>query len=254
MNAFITRRPRTFSVLLMLLLEAIVLMALLASHLLGVPVLALDLPILLLNAIVAILLLSALKWWHATGFNRPSEWRNLHVLIIPMLLLVGPTFLLQPQLPAPGKIAVLVVVTLLIGFQEEAIFRGILLRVFAPRGVKQAVLISAFLFGIIHVNSLLVGRDPMFVFAQVVASFLGAIALGAIRLRINTIWPLVVMHAINDFLQFSATGGLEAQDVPLYIPVLKISMAAIMALYGWYLLRDTQQATQGVVSNDVAVV
>jgi len=254
MATFIARRPLAFTVLLMLILEGIVLAALLASRLLAVPILVLDLPILLLNAIFAMVLLTTLGWWRAAGFNAPSKWQNLHLMLLPIVLLVVPALLVQPQLPAPGKFVALIVVTLLIGFQEEAIFRGILLRALAPRGMKQAVLISAFLFGIIHANSLLVGRDVFFVIAQIIASFLGAIALGAIRLRINTIWPLVLMHAFNDFLQFSATGGMEAEQVPLYIPILKISIGVVMGVYGWYLLRGEDRQVRQRVPNEVAAV
>lgn len=250
MNTFIARRPLTFAILVMLLLEAIVLAGLVISSVLGVPILALDAPLLLINAIVAIILLTALRWWSAAGFNAPSRWQNLHLLLLPLLLLVGPSLLLQPQMPAPGKMIILVVVTLLIGFQEEAIFRGILLRALAPRGTAQAILIAAFLFGIIHANSLLVGRDPMFVLSQIVASFLGAIGLGALRLRLNTIWPLVAMHALNDFIQFSAVGGLEAEQVPLYVPLLKVGIAGVIALYGWYLLRGQKKQVPYMVATE----
>lgn len=238
MSAFAARRPLVFGVLLLLFLQAIVLAFLLVSQVLGVPVVALDLPLMLANALIAAALLSLLGWWRAVGFNAPRNWRNLHLMLAPVLPLLGPTLLLQPQLPPLGRIAPLVIVTLLIGFQEEAIFRGVLLRAFAPRGILWAVLASAFLFGIIHANSLLVGRDPAFVGAQVAASFLGAIGLGALRFRIGTLWPLVLLHALNDFLQFSATGGIEAQQVAAYLPFLKIGISGLMALYGLYLLRD----------------
>jgi membrane protease YdiL (CAAX protease family) len=237
MRAFAARRPLVFGSLLILFLQALVLAFLLISQVLGVPVVALDLPLMLANALVAVALLGMLGWWRDVGFNAPRHWRNLHLMLVPVLLLLGPTLLLQPQLPPLGKIAPLVVVTLLIGFQEEAIFRGVLLRLFAPRGVLWAVLVSAFLFGVIHANSFLVGRDPAFVVAQIVASFLGAIGLGALRLRIGTIWPLVLLHALNDFLQFSATGGIEAQQVAAYLPILKVGVSGLMALYGLYLLR-----------------
>jgi hypothetical protein len=146
-------------------------------------------------------------------------------------------------------------VTLLIGFQEEAIFRGLLLRALAPRGVLHAVLVSALLFGVIHANSLLVGRDPLFVLAQIIASVLGGIGIGALRVRTNTIWPLIVLHALNDFVQFTATGGIEAQHVALYIPMLKVGISAVLALYGLYLLRREmkRQALQPV-SNEVASI
>ncbi|MEW6287050.1 MAG: CPBP family intramembrane glutamic endopeptidase [Chloroflexota bacterium] len=242
MKNFATQRPALFAFLLMLALEAIVLGALLLSNLAGIPILSLDLPILLLNAIVAAVLIGAMRWWKETGFNAPSQWKNMSLYLLPLALLVGPSLFFQPQIPSPAaKAVVLLIVTLLIGFQEEAIFRGILIRAFRPQGVMKAVLISAALFGVIHINSLLVGRDPIFVLAQIVASFLGAIGIGALRIRTNTLVPLIFLHAFNDFLQFSATGGMEAGNVDLYIPILKVVLSGLMALYGLYLLRGYKE-------------
>lgn len=243
MKNLATQRPVLFSVIVLLILEAIVLGALLLSKLAGIPLLSLDLPMLLLNAIFAGILIGIMRWWKETGFTAPSQWKNMRFLIVPLALLVAPTLFLQPQFPPLNRAVILVIVTLLIGFQEEAIFRGVLLRTFMPRGALQAVLISAALFGLIHVNSFLVGRDPMFVISQIVASFLGAIGLGALRIRTNTIVPLILLHALNDFLQFSATGGLEAGEVASYIPILKIVISGLMALYGLYLLRGHKDDT-----------
>lgn len=243
MKNFAILRPTLFAVIVLLVLEAIVLGALLISNLAGIPLLSLDLPMLLLNAIFAAILISVMRWWGETGFNATSHWKNLHFLIIPLALLIGPTLFLQPQLPSPDRIIVLIIITLLIGFQEEAIFRGVLLRTFMQRGTMQAVLISAAVFGIIHANSFFVGRDPLFVVSQIIASFLGAIGLGALRIRMNTIVPLVLLHAFNDFLQFSATGGLEAGEVERYLPILKIVIGGLMAIYGFYLLRGHKEET-----------
>jgi membrane protease YdiL (CAAX protease family) len=243
MKNLATQRPVLFAVVVLLILEAIVLGALLLSNLAGIPLLSLDLPMLLLNAVFAGILIGVMRWWKETGFTAPSRWKNLRFLIVPLVLLIGPALFFRPQFPPLDRAVILVIVTLLIGFQEEAIFRGVLLRTFMPRGTMQAVFISAALFGIIHVNSFLVGRDPLFVVSQIIASFLGAIGLGALRIRMNTIVPLVLLHALNDFLQFSATGGLEAGDVALYISILKIVLGGLIALYGLYLLRGHRDDT-----------
>lgn len=219
---------------MILSLQALVVGFLLLARGLDVPVVALDLPLMAANALFAAGLLTAMGWWREVGFNAPTRWRGLHLMLVPVLLLLGPTMLIRPEMPA---IVPLVIVTLSIGFQEEAIFRGVLLRAFAPRGVVQAVLISAVLFGAIHANSFLVGRDPSFVIAQIVASFPGAIGLGALAVRMSTIWPLVALHALNDFLQFTATGGIEAQQVAAYLPILKIGVSGALAAYGLILLR-----------------
>jgi hypothetical protein len=42
---------------------------------------------------------------------------------------------------------------------------------------------------------------------------------------------------IYDFVQFVATNGLAAHQVPVWLPYTKIVISSILALYGLYLLR-----------------
>jgi hypothetical protein len=39
-----------------------------------------------LEILLAIVVLSRLGWWGEVGFNRPSRWRNLHLLWFPLLI------------------------------------------------------------------------------------------------------------------------------------------------------------------------
>lgn len=243
LKSWIARRPLMFAVAVMAMLEVTLLLLLLAARLIApeASLAALDLPLMLIQALIAAGAMSALGWWGASGFNGPKEWRNLHLLLVPVALLIAPLLVIRPQFPALGQIAALLVVTLLIGFQEEAIFRGILIRGLQPLGVLRAVGISALLFGVIHANSFLFGRDPLFIVAQIVASILGGFGLGALRIRINSVWPLIGLHAFNDLVQFVATNGIAAQQVPVWLPYTKIVISSIMALYGLYLLRGEWQ-------------
>jgi uncharacterized protein len=243
LKSFVDRHPLIFAAAIMAMLQATLMLLLLGARLFApdVPLMSLDLPLMFLQALIAAGLITALGWWKATGFNRPREWQNLHLMILPVLLLVIPLLLVRPQFPALGQLAAVAIVTLLIGFQEEAIFRGVLIRGLQPLGILRAVGLSALLFGIIHANSFMFGRDPLFVVAQIVASTLGGFGLGALRIRMNTIWPLIVLHAFNDILQFVAAKGLDATQVPLWLPYTKIVISTILALYGLYLLRGEWQ-------------
>ena len=88
---------------------------------------------------------------------------------------------------------------------------------------------SAALFGLIHVNSLLVGRDPAFLAVQVLTSFLAGIGLAALRLRLESIGPLIALHAVNDLFQFSAAGGTAVADASPLLLGAKIEVSALMA-------------------------
>ncbi len=240
MKTFVSSHPLRFVLLIMALLEAVVLLLVLGIWLFmpDVSITAVDLPFMLLNAIIAAVLLSWLGWWRDAGFNSPSQWRHLLLLVFPIMVLLLPALVVGIQMPPTAQLIPMAVVMLLIGFQEEAIFRGIFIQVLLPRGKMQAVMWSATLFAVIHVNSILVGRDALFVLSQVIASFLGGFALAALRLRMNTIWPLVGLHALNDFIQFAAIGSIDAQNVAVHIPLLKVGIALIMFVYGLYLLRE----------------
>ncbi|PYE50451.1 CPBP family intramembrane glutamic endopeptidase [Deinococcus yavapaiensis] len=230
--------PARFALLVMLILEVVLLVLLGAAKLFlpSVPLLALDLPVLLVNAVVAAVLLTRLGWWRVAGFRSLERPRDLLLLTLPLALLVVPALLIGVDVPPLGKALALLVVTFLIAFQEEAIFRGVLLHGLMPLGMTRAVFGSALLFGVIHANSLLVGRDPAFVAVQVIASILGGIGSAALRLRFGSIWPLIALHAVNDFLQFSASQGLAVERAAPVLLIVKLGVASMMALYGLFLL------------------
>ena len=240
---YVPRSPLKVVFWVMLALEAVLFACLGLAKLLapGAAVASLDVPILLINAIVAAVLLSRLRWWVAAGFRAGLSDAPLLLMVPPVVVLLIPVIALGVDFPTAGKAAVLVVFCLLVAFQEEAIFRGVLLHALMRYGVWVAVLGSAGLFGAIHVNSLLVGRDPAFVAVQVLTSFLGGIGLAALRLRLGSIWPLIALHAINDFLQFSAAGGTAVADASPLLLGAKIGVAVLMAAYGLVLLRGLKQ-------------
>lgn len=236
---FIPQHPWRFALWVMLALELVLLACLGAARLFlpDVPLLALDLPILLLNAVFAAALLTRLGWWRAAGFQRPQRPGDLALMALPVALLIVPALMLRVGLPPLGKLLALLVVTLLIAFQEEAIFRGILLHALAPLGPGAAVLGSALLFGVIHANSLMVGRDPAFVAVQIIASVLGGVGSAALRLRLGSIWPLIALHMLNDLIQFSASQGLAVEQASPALLIAKLGISSVMAVYGLFLLR-----------------
>lgn len=242
-SAYVPSSPWKVVVWVMLALEAVLLACLGLAKLLApnTAVASLDVPILLINAIVAAVLLSRLRWWRTAGFRAVERPRDLLLMVPPVVLLLMPAIALGVDFPTASKSSVLVVFCLLVAFQEEAIFRGVLLHALTRYGVGAAVLGSAALFGVIHLNSLLVGRDPAFVAVQVLTSFLGGIGLAALRLRLGSIWPLIALHAVNDFLQFSAAGGTAVADASPLLLGAKIGVSALMAVYGLVLLRDLKQ-------------
>ena len=94
--------------------------------------------------------------------------------------------------------------TVLVGFVEETVFRGIVLyalvRVWGQtrRGLVAAVLVQAALFGTLHALQALFGVTPEAALANVVATFVFGVWLGAFVLSVGTLWPAIALHAASN--------------------------------------------------------
>jgi uncharacterized protein len=172
--------------------------------------------------------LTGLRWWRVAGFNSSSEWRELDLPWVPAVLFVLLPVVVGLHALPPSTAAILVVAYALTGFTEEGWYRGVILRVLGPLGPGRAVVLSAVFFGAAHLGNVLFRSNPFLVFAQAVGAFSEGVGLGALRLRTNTIWPLIVFHFFEDLL-------LRFTRLPP-IP-LNIFQSVVMLVYGIYLLR-----------------
>ncbi|MBW0144723.1 CPBP family intramembrane glutamic endopeptidase [Sphingomicrobium clamense] len=87
-----------------------------------------------------------------------------------------------------------------VGIFEETLFRGIALRGLEIKwGPVIALLVSSFLFGIMHYVNFIGGQTLAGTHQQVIHAGLAGILYGAIALRTRSIWPGVFLHALWDF-------------------------------------------------------
>ena len=114
----------------------------------------------------------------------------------------------------------LVLLNLLIGFTEELMFRGILFEGLRTRLTSfWTVVVSALLFGSLHFQNLLYGASMGYTLLQVIFAAGFGIMLGALRLRIGSVVPLMLFHTVWDFLQtdmdiLEASQGQTAISTP----------------------------------------
>jgi membrane protease YdiL (CAAX protease family) len=188
-------------------------------------------------SITVTVFITVIGWWNEIGFNRPVAWRDLRLLWLPAIVVMVLPFLAGIRPVEPGSFFYLVAAYALTGIIEEAWFRGVVMRVLRPLGTVPSVVISAALFGLIHAGNFLY-RNPLIVLAQMFGAFVHGIGLGALRLRTNTIWAVVVLHGLHDL-------ALKYTRFPA-IP-LDVIQVTLLMLYGIYLLR--KPASQEPASN-----
>ena len=193
-------------------------------------------------AVVLALVITALGWWRKVGF-RPvgrREW----VWLLPMSLPVLLNF--YPGLAPGGLGAVLgfLVLAGLVGFVEEAAFRGLMLQGLKRVGQWRAVVITTVLFSITHLMNMMAGEGALQAVLQLCYTAAIGFAFTAYALRTGAIWPLIIVHALIDFVAFMQDAALP---VP---PVVEITMAGVVTAWfvawGCYLMTRRQGAPQAV--------
>ncbi|HSL42653.1 MAG TPA: CPBP family intramembrane glutamic endopeptidase [Anaerolineales bacterium] len=198
----------------------------------------------MLLCIYAIILLAAFGWWHEIGLTRIPSWREcllfLPLLIAPLLILVSSGI----HLTEPVQIGLALLFTLAIGFSEEIAFRGIVLRLFLPRGSIQGALIASAIFGLLHLGNIFAGQSIALTIVQIFFAALGGFGLAAPYIKTNALWPLIIVHMLVDFTQKLAKGfghaGVVYSNIEMAIYLLG---SIVIAGYAFWLLRRKDPVT-----------
>ena len=186
------------------------------------------------------LLLTRLRWWSEAGFRRPISRQTLLVCL--------PLFLLPALMLVSGGIksssAALVfefaIFALMVGFAEEALVRGLALRVMLPTGLTRAALLSSLFFGLGHLINVSQGASLSATAVQVTEAVFLGIAFAGMRLYTGSIWPAIALHSLIDFIDAGSRGFALAQSQTVTLTVLvPIILTGLCAAYGWWLLRRT---------------
>ncbi len=197
----------------------------------------------LTRVVITVAFLSTWRLWRPAGFGTAPTWRRV-VPALPLLVLPVLPAIFGPGLgDAPAwKFAVAAFGVATVAFGEEGVFRGVVMRVLLTRGVRPALFGSSALFGLLHVVNLMNRSHPITVTAQVLMTFGIGIGFGAVALATGTIWPLVVVHFLMDFvntIQAAAPGddsGAALSDL-LVNGGINVALGVLAAGYGLWLLR-----------------
>jgi len=199
----------------------------------------------LIPGLFSVVVLNRLGWWRSAGFTPVRDWRGPRstvvlalTLALPMIGLWGHGFLPMTA----GLLAFQVAFLLLDVFMEETIYRGIILRALQPHGAIRAILWSASLFGLSHLDNLFLAGSEVGVLYQAFEATLLGIVFGAVRLRTSAIWPVMLAHALYDLILVLAYGhAVPVQpSIPGFLVVTAVNAALAAGALG--LLRRSRPA------------
>lgn len=119
---------------------------------------------------------------------------------------------------------------ILIGWIEEIIFRGFLLKAIEKRrGLKVAIIISSVTFGIGHILNL-VSQPGFETFLQVIYAIAFGFMFVYVFLKTKSLWPCIILHSIIDF-----TAMLQGDNMNTIVTTIIITIICIT--YTLYLKR-----------------
>ena len=190
-------------------------------------------------------LIAAGGWWRSTAFSTPlRQWRNLPLLVLPLALTLLP-FLGGVRSVDVTTLGLLIVGYALNSIAEDGMFRGIVPRVLRSRGLLVAVVLSSLLFGLAHLGNIVSRPDQSVAItaAQALGAFTQGIGLVAIRLATDTIWPVMLIHFLDDL--FGQLGGLP-------IVLGNVVESTVMLVFGiWVYRRHRTEMEQSLLASDV---
>ncbi len=245
MKSFITRQPVWFAVGITLFELVLGFLIFIIGSAIGLPEAGLELVALLLTTAVPLLLIWWLGWWQDAGFVKTTQ--NAPALAFPLIVALF-TLAWFGTVALEGNLVVrLMVAFFLTGLSEEALSRGLLLRALLPLGKWQAVLIPSVLFGAGHITQFLfLGMSLNANLMQITDSMLFGLLYGAVRLRVNNIWPLIILHMLADVFAgfagvFGVPNALGLDAVPTTVWIVRWALMLIPGIY--LILRKPATAT-----------
>jgi membrane protease YdiL (CAAX protease family) len=193
--------------------------------------------------LISVLLLTGMGWWKVVGFRPPDQPKDLLYYIVPFFPVVI-NLILGMEVTSLLLLAETLAVMLMVGFAEEAIFRGLMLNPLKNHGLWKAAIITSLLFGLTHAMNVLAGKSIPEDAAQIFYAVAFGFACAALVLKKGILWPLVLAHFLINFTSFMESPGFT---FPLFWHFLIIvGSAVIFTAYGIFVMlqKSKEKVTQ----------
>jgi len=234
MKRFIEQHPIWFALgFTIVVMQLLGLVVVVIGRGLGLPEIPLRVAAAAVTTIVPLILIWRIGWWEDAGLVNTTQ--NVAALAVPVILMFFPLIFFGTVGMAAQRSNLFLAAVHFTGISEEAVYRGLYGRAFLPRGKWQAVLLPAVFFAAAHsVQSIGGGMPVQENLPQIANAFFGGVLYGAVRLRINNIWPLMIIHAVEDLFWVTAglpDGVITLADIPLSLYLIQWVPSVIAAIY-----------------------
>lgn len=119
-----------------------------------------------------------------------------------------------------------------VSFIEEIVFRGFLLSWLRQRGIMSAIIITSVVFAVMHGINFVENKDAMYVWLQILSSFVVSICYCAASVHFRSIFPCVAAHFLTNVI---GTGSVEGRNSEIWLGICILLCAICGAVQIWLL-------------------
>ncbi|MGO4698524.1 lysostaphin resistance A-like protein [Paenibacillus sp. 2TAB26] len=181
-------------------------------------------------ALFLVIYMTLKKRWSTFYFSGVSKLTKQQWLEYLPLLLVLIVLLIANKGFQPASFSFFAYMLLsqlfLVGFVEETLFRGMMLRILMPKGKMTAVIVSSALFGVTHALQALGGQSIEDTLLQIGYAFIVGFVLAMLVVRNRAILLTILFHGLHNFLNFTGNDP----DTHLY-DYLVIAILAVQLIW-----------------------
>ena len=185
------------------------------------------------------------KWFPAAqlGLRPPVRKRAAHALPLGFMLLADLGCWIVGRLTLPAGAAFdsglsgrTLLTTLLVGFNEEWMYRGLLLVALARRlGLRRGAYAALTLFGMLHLINMLAGQSAIATGVQFVMTLIIGASFTVAAIGLRSLWPGMLVHALHDFVvidlnRLAVAGSARWPVLALFCVTLAAGLASLVLL------------------------
>jgi membrane protease YdiL (CAAX protease family) len=193
------------------------------------------------GAVLLIVVTSILGWWRPALFEAERSkhrWPIIAPAVMALSVIVSLSFGVDWSGIDGGYLAGLLLLGVMVGFNEELLTRGLLLTSLRPQLREILVwFITSALFGLMHVTNIFFGADPGSTLQQVGLAFLGGTGFYIVRRVTGSLIWAMVLHGAWDFTTF-AVGHSPAG--PAVGPILGTIASVLALVFVWWTFRSRE--------------
>lgn len=176
-----------------------------------------------------------LLFFRGTGFKKIKfNYWIVEFAVFVVLILLAQIFLGNYKHANMHLVWTIVATTVMVGIGEEMLFRGLVYTAFKEKyGVFVGVLVSAFIFGFLHITNIAGGQSVKSTLLQMLSAGLSGIVGAWVFYKTENLIPTMIYHAVWDMM--GLLGLVVSVDMTSYISlvqnVFEIIAAIVIIIY-----------------------